>query len=295
MTQADFSLPFQLETNPVRGRLVRLGPALGEILNAHAYPAAVSGQLAEMAVLSVLLSSALKYDGYFILQAQSSGPLRMMVADVGTDGAVRACARFDEDALAAAKTARAPVPDLLGKGTLAFTVDQGTDMQRYQGIAELDGDTLAECARNYFRRSEQLETAILVAADLEGSPRAAGLMIQRMPAEAGTDPDLADEDWRRAIALFGSLGAAELLDSGVTPETLLWRLFHEEGVRTFDPRTYRHACHCSRTKVETTLKSLPEEEVMHLLRDGLITVTCEFCSRTYTFDEAALRVLFEPG
>jgi molecular chaperone Hsp33 len=293
MTSSDFSLPFQLETNPVRGRLVRLGPALSEILGAHAYPAAVSGQVAEMAVLSVLLSSALKYDGYFILQTQSDGPLRMMVADVGTDGALRACARFEADGLAAVGAGEAPVPSLLGSGTLAFTVDQGPDMQRYQGIAELDGPTLAECARNYFRRSEQLETAILVAADVEGSPRAAGLMIQRMPAEAETEAELADEDWRRALALFGSLRGDELLDSSVTAEDLLWRLFHEEGVRTFDPKTYRHACRCSRAKVETTLKSLPEDEIVHLLQDGLVTVTCEFCSRAYTLDETALRNLFD--
>lgn len=285
----DRVLPFQLETNPVRGRLVRLGPALAEILHAHAYPAPVSGLLGETVALGALLASSLKYEGQFILQTQSDGPIRMLVADLSSDGAVRACARFDPQRVAAA-TPGAPVPHLLGAGTLAFTVDQGPDTQRYQGIAELDGATLAECVHHYFRKSEQLDSAIVLASEDE---RAAGLMIQRMPA-AETEPEESEENWRRAVALAGSLRRAELLDTDLPAEELLRRLFHEEGVRVFEPRPLRARCRCSEDKVAGTLKALPRGEVMELLVDGKVTVTCEFCSRAYVFDEAALTALLAP-
>ncbi|MEO5336794.1 MAG: Hsp33 family molecular chaperone HslO [Magnetospirillum sp. WYHS-4] len=289
MDSQDFALPFQLERNPVRGRLVRLGPALDRILAAHAYPPAVATLLGETVALTALLASAMKYDGVFILQAQGDGPIRMMVADIESGGAIRACARFDAQRLDKPSAAAGPVPRLLGAGTLAFTVDQGPDTQRYQGIAELDGATLADCAHHYFRRSEQLETAILLAA---GDGRAGGLMLQRMPAESGIDAEQAEEDWRRAVALAGSVKPVELLDGSLAPEALLWRLFHEEDVRVFEPQAFHAACRCSRGRVAATLRSLPRDEVLGLLVEGRVTVTCEFCSRSQVFDEAELRDLF---
>jgi molecular chaperone Hsp33 len=268
----DWIQPFQIEALGVRGRLVRLGPAVETVLGRHRYPAAVAGMLAETLALTAVLASAFKYDGVFTLQTQGDGAIGMLISDVTSDGKLRGYARFDSDRLAAARPSASggPVPRLLGAGHLAFTVDQGPDMDRYQGIAELQGATLADCLHAYFRTSEQLQTAIGTAVSPQS--RAAALMVQRLPA-AKNVLDSADDDWRRAVILMSTVTEAEML---------------------FRQRPLRHGCRCSRDKVAATLGSFARAEVEDMAENGAVTVTCEFCKEDYVFDEAALAELFAP-
>ena len=293
----DIAQTFQIEGLDVRGRLVRLGPALDQVLDAHGYPEAVSAMLAQTLTLAVTLASALKYEGIFTLQVQSDGPISLLVADITSAGAVRGYARFDEDRVAEVEDGDgADVPRLLGQGHLAFTVDQGQDMERYQGIAELDGATLADCAHHYFRNSEQLETAIFLTAqpfdDDRNRMRAGAMMVQRMPHQKADETDVED-GWRRAVALLASLSEDELLDESLDHDALIYRLYHEDGVRAFNAHDIFHQCRCSRDKVANTLKSFPRTDVTG--DDGTASVVCEFCKADYTFTPGDLDDLYGPS
>ncbi|MBL4692560.1 MAG: Hsp33 family molecular chaperone HslO [Magnetovibrio sp.] len=291
MKNFDLAQTFQLAGIDVRGRLVRIGPALDHVLDAHAYPQAVAEMLAETLVLGATLASALKYDGLFTLQVQSDGPISLLVADVTSSGELRGYARFDEDKVAEAATQdttqdttqeRAKVPRMLGSGHLAFTVDQGPNMERYQGVVALEGATLAACAQTYFRTSEQLETVIFLGSDVGSKNRTAGaLLIQRMPHDNSKDTDDVEDNWHRVVVLLASLKLEELLDDELSTEDLLYRLYHDDGVRTYEPKPLVHKCRCSRKKVETTLKSLPRAEVTDA--DGTCQVNCELCATDYNF------------
>lgn len=293
-TNIDIAQTFQIEGMNVRGRLVRLGPALDDVLNAHGYPAAVSGMLAETLTLAATLASALKYEGIFTLQVQGDGPISVLVADITSDGAVRGYARYDEARVAEAAVAEgAPVPRLLGGGHLAFTVDQGQDMDRYQGIAELDGATLADCAHHYFRNSEQLETAIFLKSRIADDRAVAGaMMVQRMPQQKPDDED-AEDGWRRAVAILSSLTEDELLSPDLDHDALIYRLYHEDGVRAYGVHHLFHRCRCSRERVARTLKSFPRTEVIN--DEGIAQVVCEFCKADYTFTSGDLDDLFGAG
>lgn len=289
----DTVLPFSVMGGAVRGRLARLGSSLDTILGVqHSYPEPVSALLAETLALAAVLAASLKFDGIFTLQAQGKGPVSLLVADVTSAGAMRAYARYDADRLGAVPVARrASVPDLLGEGYLAFTVDQGPDTDRYQGIVELSGPTLEDCAREYFKQSEQLDTAIEASvrppADGKGW-LATALMIQRMPASSGSAPILmageAEETWRRAAILLGSVKDEELQDESLPPEALLYRLYHAEQLQVFEAKAMEARCRCSREKVGTTLRSLPKAEVAAVAdADGNVVVTCEFCRTDHVF------------
>lgn len=310
-TPADDSvLPFEVAKLDLRGRVVRLGPAVDRILESHAYPQPVAKLLGEAVVLTVMLGSALKFDGRFILQTQSDGPVRMLVVDYTAPGKVRACARFDKDrvaeVLAAGKTDAA---GLLGRGHLAMTIDQGADMNRYQGLVALDGGTLEDAAHEYFHRSEQIPTRVrlAVAEELragEGGAshrwRAGGIMLQFLPkaperarvadldpgdAPEGVAPHAVEEDdaWVEGRALVSTVEDIELIDPSLSAEQLVYRLFHEPGVRVFAQGDVRAECSCSREAVESMLKSFSQDDRDHMVEDGRISVTCEFCSETYVF------------
>ncbi len=298
----DFIQPFQVDTLGIRGRLARLGHGLQAALAAHGYPAVVNGLLAETVTLAATLASTLKFDGVFTLQTHGDGPVGTLLADVTSKGGFRAYARVDRARLAdAAAAAGARVPRLLGAGHLAFTVDQGPDTDRYQGITELAGATLAECAQAYFRQSEQLQTAIASAASAPengagDATRAAALMIQRLPAAGGRgdgDAEADDDAWRRAVALASSVTPGELLDPALPANDILYRLFHQEGVRVFRTKPLFHSCRCSRDKVVVTLGSFAEDDIRDMAENGRLTVTCEFCKTDYHFDEAEIMKLFE--
>ncbi len=295
----DLVLPFQVENAGLRGRFVRLGPLLTDVLSRHDYPEPVSRLLAELMVLTALLGSALKYEGVFTLQTSGKGPVSILVADMTSDGTLRGYAQFDTARLSelAAGPDLSPVPALLGEGHLAFTVDQGTDTERYQGIVGLEGSTLTECIHHYFRQSEQVDAAIKLAVAC-GSGfvwRGGAIMVQRLPGEgprsALTRAEM-DESWRETVTLLGSARAEEITDAGLPPDRLLYRLFHEPGVRAFQPHGLAAGCRCSRDRVARTLAAFPREEVFALMVGGIIDVKCEFCGKTYVFDEAALRKLF---
>jgi molecular chaperone Hsp33 len=306
----DTVLPFQVEALDLRGRLVRFGPAIDTILARHRYPAPVAKLVGEAVVLTVLLGSTLKFEGRFILQTQSDGPVRMLVIDYTTPGKVRACARFDAARVAKAMSTGAADPGaLLGRGHLAMTIDQGPDTARYQGIVALDGNDLEHAAHEYFLRSEQIPTRVRLAvaeelrAGADGARhrwRAGGLLLQFLPqsAERARQPDLdpgdvpegmaiapahEDDAWVEGRSLVATVADLELLDPEISSERLLYRLFRERGVRVFRSRSLDAHCSCSRTGVERMLRSFPQDDRDHMVENGKITVTCEFCNSTYVF------------
>ncbi len=289
--------PFQLDETNLRGRMVRIGSVLDDIIQAHDYPKHVSHLVAETAILSALLSSMLKYDGVFTLQAQGDGPINTIVADMTTSGDLRACANFDPERLAhsieqlaamkSSENAQNHLAQLLGKGYLAFTVDQGASEDRYQGIVELKGSSMIDCVQHYFAQSEQIGTGIKIAVgQRDGKWRAAGIMIQRMPEEGGDQSfsNIEEDDWRRTMVFLDSSTENEMLDPALHSHILLTRLFHEEGVRVYEPHAIKKACRCNTEKVETVLLSLSDDDREYLKKDGKISVRCEFCSKEFLFD-----------
>lgn len=309
----DIVQPFQLEASGLRGRVVRLGHSLDAMLEAHAYPESVSSLVAETAATALLLSSMLKYEGVFTLQTSGDGPVKTLVADVTSAGAVRCYAGFDEDMVKAMESAEKR-PDhgpyagfdlghMGGKGYLAFTVDQGEHMERYQGIVALSGPTLTDTVQHYFNQSEQIGTSLKVAAgrDETGRWRAGAIMLQRMPdpsaAVSGSDtvlplrPDLIEakeEDWSRSSILLQSVTDKELTNPSLHSHELLVRLFHEEGVRIFETTPVVNKCRCSSDRVSRVLATLSDDDRAHAAKDGIIEMKCEFCSKTYRFDMTTL-------
>ncbi|HEY9218647.1 MAG TPA: Hsp33 family molecular chaperone [Phenylobacterium sp.] len=285
---------FQIEGEPVRGRVVRLGPAIDQIISGHAYPDTVANLLGEACALAALVGSNLKFEGRLIVQAQGSGPVRYVVADYDTSGALRGYCRFDEDAVAEAAQgfARPGARTLLGDGVFIMTVDQGPDMDRYQGVTAIEGETLALCAEQYFAQSEQTPTRVRLAvgqADVgQGmSWRAGGVLIQNIAEDDARGPT--EEAWTRTQAFFETLGEDELIDPQLPSRTLLWRLFHEDGVRVFEDKDLRAECRCSQDRIETVLRSFAADERAEMIEDdGKIRVTCEFCSRVYAVEPGAL-------
>lgn len=305
----DAILPFEVASLDLRGRVVRLGPALDRILSSHDYPLPVARLLGEAIVLTVLLGSSLKFEGRFILQTQTDGPVRMLVVDFTSPGRVRACARFDRARVEAAIAAGTASPGaLLGQGHLAMTIDQGTDMSRYQGLVALTGGGLEDAAHEYFLRSEQIPTRVRLALAEElnaAGPRhrwrGGGLLLQFLPKAAermrgpdlhpgdapeGTAPHQVPEDdaWVAGRALVATIEDIELIDPQVSSERLLYRLFHEHGVRVFRATAVEAKCSCSRASVANMLKSFSQDDRDHMVENGVISVTCEFCSSNYVFE-----------
>jgi molecular chaperone Hsp33 len=308
-TADDTILPFEVAALDLRGRVVRLGPALDEILIRHDYPLPVAKLLGEAVALAALFGSSLKFDGRFIMQTQGDGPVRMLVVDYVTGGRIRACARFDKVRVAEAiAEGKASGGELLGRGHLAMTIDQGGDMNRYQGLVALEGGSLEDAAHEYFLRSEQIPTRIRLAVAEEmragdsGTThwRAGGIMLQFLPKapERMRMPDLdpgdvpegvtieepaEDDAWVEGKALVETVEDIELIDPDISTERLVYRLFHERGVRVFDSAPVEAKCSCSRDNVEAMLKSFSQDDRDHMVEDGKIAVTCEFCNRTYDF------------
>jgi molecular chaperone Hsp33 len=309
-TADDSILPFEVAALDLRGRIVRLGPMLDDILARHDYPSPVAKLLGEAIVLTVLLGSSLKFDGRFILQTQADGPVRMLVVDYMSPGKVRACARFDESRVAAAIASQeASAGNLLGRGHLAMTIDQGPDMSRYQGLVALAGGDLEDAAHEYFLRSEQIPTRVRLAVAEElrassGGPRhrwrAGGMLLQFLPkkAERMRGPDLdpgdapegmaphvvpEDEAWVEGRSLIATVDDIELIDEDLSSERLLYRLFHERGVRVFRSRPLHAECSCSRDNVAAMLRSFSKDDRDHMVENGMISVTCEFCNSQYVF------------
>ena len=284
-----------------RGRVVKLGPALDAILARHDYPPAIAKLVAEASTLAVLLGSSLKEEGRFQLQTQGDGPVSMLLVDFDAPSNLRALARFDEKALATHKG------DLLGRGHLAFTIEPNGLASRYQGVVELDGRGLQAAAGNYFEKSEQIPTLVRIAVGQTLSPtgpawRAGGLIAQFLPQsedrrrQADLDPGDApeghvvetvpeDDAWTEAKSHAATTEDHELLDPTLSTERLLYRLFNERGVRVFEPSALRDVCRCSADRIDTMLQSFSAEERAAMVGDdGMIGVTCDFCSIKRIFD-----------
>ncbi|MNJ27246.1 33 kDa chaperonin [compost metagenome] len=286
----DLAAAFQIEGWPVRGRLVRLGETVDAILSAHAYPEPVAALLGEACVLAAIVGSALKFEGRLIVQAQGDGPVRYVVADYDTAGHLRGFCRFDPDEVAAVSEgfARPGAQTLLGQGVFIMTVDRGADFERTQGVTPIEGESLSLCAEHYFTQSEQVPTKVRLAVgevetDQGRSWRAGGAMIQVIAGDESRGST--EEVWERTRALFATLGDDELIDPTISPETLLYRLFHEDGVRLEGAKALSAVCRCSKERIATVLQSFPAAERAEMVEDdGMIRATCEYCSSVYEID-----------
>lgn len=278
---------FHLERANLRGRVVRLGKVMTDILAPLHYPEAVEKLVCETATLSVLLASMLKYEGVFILQAQGDGPVTRLVSDMTSGGELRATAGFDRERIEKMETEHPNIHDLMGAGYLAFTVDQGEYMDRYQGIVQLQGESLQNSIHHYFSQSEQIGTAIKMAVgkDETGAWRCGAIMLQHMPDHSGIPQDAKPipENWNRCQILLETCKAEELLDPRLNDETLLYRLFHEEGIRVYPDQKATKGCRCTYEKLSGVLQLLSSEDREESVADGKITMTCEFCNKDFCF------------
>lgn len=298
----DIIVPFQLQESGLRGRVVRLGQSVDDIIKAHNYPKAISHLVADTVTLAVALSSMLKFDGVFTLQASGKGVVKTLVSDMESNGNIRGCASFDAEAFEVAEKSGGGIydgftlPELMGDGYLAFTVDQGAHTDRYQGIVGLEGDVLGESITHYFEQSEQLRTSLYVASSCDGDVwRSGALMLQFLPDDHAGDNDVVafneknekerKEDWNRSKILLQSCTDEEMVDEKLHVNELLRRLFHEEGVIVYPDITVQKNCRCTQERVQSVIDGLSEEERKDAANDkGVIEMTCEFCSKTYTID-----------
>jgi molecular chaperone Hsp33 len=299
----DIHQPFMIETSNLRGRAVRLGPILHHIITRHDYPARVNGWLAELVLLAALLSRMLKSGNGLTIQVQGDGPLKLMVADVMANGDLRACATLDAESplFHTVNDAELPLQDFTGKAYLAITLEPGDGGERYQGIVPLEHASLSECVIAYFRQSEQIEVALQLAAgpDKQGNWHAGGILLQQLPEQSApatenvlfldfggdTSASYGSEAWNRAKLFLRSVTRYELLDAELPMPDLLYRLFHEEGVRLFDATPLTEGCRCSRERIEGFLRDLSPGEREELYEAGFIRVRCEFCNREELFDD----------
>ncbi len=301
----DSVLPFSTVKSKTLGRLVRLGATVDHILSRHNYPDSVSEVLGEAIALAAMLGTTLKFDGDLIIQTNTDGPVGMLVVNFETPGRIRAHASFDQARLAGPRAAATGATDhraLLGHGFLALTIDPGRGMERYQGVVSLDGQDLAAAALQYFRQSEQLPTYVRLAVarhQVKGDGgagrqwRAGGLLVQHVSPVGGKDHrdeeenfllGEDDDDWRRVELLAMTVEDHEMLDPTLAPERLLYRLFHEEGVRAGQARALDVFCRCSQSRIQGLFRSFKPQEIAELRDDdGNIAVTCEFCNTTYDY------------
>jgi molecular chaperone Hsp33 len=287
MANTDTLTRFLIEHTGVRGVLVSLDETWRDIRARADYPDAVAHLLGEAAAAAALFCGHVKVEGRLSLQLRGTGALRTLFAECTSQGTLRGLARHDGD------LPNVLTPRDFGEGSmLAITIETlppgHREVQRYQGLVGLQEDSLSEALTGYFRQSEQLPTALLLAAD---GTRAAGLLLQLLPDAERSGDGRADSDgWARVEALFGTLGAAELLAG---PDTdLLWRLFHEDGVRLLSEQSLRFACSCSQARVEDMLRGLGETEALAAAETGEARIHCEFCGKEYRLSASDIRGLF---
>lgn len=304
MLPDDSVLPFEVKPLGVRGRIVRLGPVIDEIIAKHNYPKNVSEVLAQAVALVAMLGNSLKFEGKLTLQTQSNGPVSMLVVDYTTPSKMRGYAHFDAESVEEVENIGA----LIGKGHLALTIDQGEDMDNYQGIVALDGiaageTVLADAADHYFKQSEQIPTSLKLSAGLLTNEagktwRAGAIMVQHVPNSgpaspmefsSGDNPDeqsgniAEDDDWTKARLLLETTEPHELLDPLLEPERLLYRLYHEDGVTVYSHSNIKHQCTCSKERVLDMLASFSTQEKADMVVDGQVEVVCQFCSSIHRF------------
>ncbi|OEY65846.1 Hsp33 family molecular chaperone HslO [Marinobacter sp. X15-166B] len=278
MASQDHFQRFIFEHSQIRGAWVKLGDSYNQITGQAPYPASVRELLGESLVASVLMSGTLKFNGMLALQAQGTGPLRTLMAECSHERAIRGLARYDDTAIA-----QSGLNNLLGEGNMVITITPAQG-QRYQGVVPRESDSLAGCLQDYFTRSEQIDTALLLFAD---ENTCAGLLLQRMPGVVDPDNDI----WQRVNHLAATVTAEEMLN--LDSETLLNRLFHEEEVRIFDAEPVRFHCSCSRERTLAALESIGAEECYAILAEQeVIDMDCQFCHAQYRFVRNDIDQLF---
>ena len=292
----DSCLPFQIEGQDIKGRVVRLGRSVNEILDKHNYPDHVSKLMGEALAFTALIGSLMKYDGILTTQMKGDGPLKVLVSDFFKSaenkmiGDIRGYASFEEDIIEGDI-----LEDMFGsKGYLAITIDQGKFMERYQGIVKLEGENLTHAAEDYFRSSEQLPTKVMLSCekDQNSNWQAGAIMIQHYARNTEDEQDRNEDEtknhWNTASVLLGSLKQEELLDQNLSLQNLLIRLYHESGVRIFDHTIIKEGCRCIQEKIRTALASMDLEELNEIADDGTINVTCDFCTTIHKFELSKL-------
>lgn len=285
----DFTASFQIEGRPIRGRVVRMGEeSIAPILARHDYPENLARILGEAVALSALVGSSLKFEGRILVQAEGDGPVRMLVAEYSTSGGVRGYARYDEDAWAHIERlnkGKPPhMPQLFGpSGRLGLILIQDNpNIQPYQGIVPLNKGTLAQCAEDYYAMSEQVPSRIRLTVEpgADGAWVCGGMMIQRIAGDEKRGDT--SEAWREAEALFATLTPAEMIDPDLPVSDLLFRLFHEQGVRLEESRIVDDRCTCNEERLLQTLRGMPDESLRDLVEpDGTLAIDCQFCGRHY--------------
>lgn len=275
---------FLFEHAPVRGELVHLDQTWKSVIERHDYPEVLRNMMGELSAAAVLLAATLKLKGALVLQIMGKGAIRLLVVECTGDMQLRATAKWSGDLY------QGTLPELIGDGHFVITLDPKDGGPTYQGIVELQGDSVADILQNYMSQSEQLESRLWLAADGES---AAGMLLQKLPqqitpaAEAEPDEDM----WERAIILAETLKAEELLQ--LPAQELIHRLYHEEDIRLFDAQAVSFHCSCSRESVANMFKMLGREEVDSILaeRENL-EVFCEFCNQRYEFDKVDAELMF---
>lgn len=280
INHADIRTRFIFDDMPVRGLHVRLENVWKHIVGQKHYPAAIRRALGELLAAGALLSGNLKTDGTLIVQVQGQGRLKMLVVEATSDQTVRATARWDETADIHDDES---LTDLLGSNSVFVLTLQPKDAEPWQGVVPLEGGSIAQMLINYTKRSEQLDTQIVLASSDDAC---GGLLVQRLPE---TEPDAAS--WEHVGTLVQTLTPEEL--TGLDAQHVLYRLFHETPPRVFDPESIEFACTCSRGKVSDMLLMLGGEEVGGVVAEqGSIQIDCDFCHAKYVFDETDVNALF---
>ena len=291
----DQCLPFQIEGQDIKGRVVRLGRSVNEILTKHNYPDAISILMGQSLAFTALIGTLMKYDGILTAQMKGNGDFRVLVSDFHKEGEnalgnIRGYASFEEHI-----DASESINELFGEnGYLAITIDQGKFMERYQGIVKLEGETMSDAAEEYFKSSEQLPTKVMLACakDENGQWQAGAIMIQHYARTAedefSRDETETDDHWNTASVLLGSLKEEELLDRNLSLQDLLIRLYHESGIRVFSHSDVAAGCRCNEDKIRTALASLDLQELQEVAEDGMVTVTCDFCTKNHNFELSKL-------
>lgn len=297
-----YIVPFALEGAKVRGRLVRLGSSLSDITDKHQYPEIINKYIAEMLALGAALIMDMKTSGAITLQITNSATVRMIVADVSSNGDMRACATWDSAALNAllAKNPNPSLAQLFAGGNLVFTVLLEHQSEHYQAIIELNGETLTDCMHHYFRQSDQVPTALFACTDFlnfarsDSSYLAGAVLLQRTPIDRSQSQECIekdDDDWFTNVSLLSTLKPSELLSVDISPETLLHRLFHERDLSIFPLKTIQARCRCSKERIEVILANFSDEDLAETLVDGKVDVLCEFCSENYRFTKGEIQQL----
>jgi molecular chaperone Hsp33 len=269
---------FLLEGTPVRGEIVQLDATWRAVLERRDYPAPLEALLGQMMAAGALLSATLKFDGALIMQMQGNGPVKLLVVEATSEHTLRATAKWDGE------IPQGGIRALLGDGKFVITIAPESGKQAYQGVVELEGESVAQVLEHYMAKSEQLETRLWLASD---ATKAGGLLLQKLPGQPGQDADA----WNRATKIGETITQRELLD--LPAHNIIHRLYHEEDIRLFEARPTAFRCSCTRERVTSMLRLLGSAEVKSILEEqGQIEVACEFCGRQYTFDPVDAEQVF---